>query len=145
MTEVESFLSTEQETKIIEAIRIAENNTSGEIRVHLENEVHKDVLERAKEVFYFLRMDETQEKNGILFYLAVHNKKFAILGDSGIDDKVPNDFWNSIKNTVLNEFKKQNYAVGLTKGILETGKKLKEYFPVSENNANELSNEISKL
>ncbi len=145
MTEVESFLSTEQETKIIEAIRIAENNTSGEIRVHLENEVHKDVLERSKEVFHFLRMDETQEKNGVLFYLAVHDKKFAILGDSGIDAKVPKNFWNSIKNTVLNEFKKQNYAVGLTKGILETGKKLKEYFPVSEKDINELSNEISKL
>ncbi len=145
MTEVESFLTTEQEAKIVEAIRIAESHTSGEIRVHLEKEVHKDVLERAKEVFYFLKMDETKEKNGVLFYLAVHHKKFAILGDFGIDAKVPNDFWNSIKNTVLNEFKKQNYAVGLTKGILETGKKLKEYFPVSEKDINELSNEISKL
>ena len=143
MSEVESFLTPNQETKIIEAIKIAEKNTSGEIRVHLEKETHKNTLERAKEVFYYLKMDETKDKNGVLFYLAVHDKKFAIIGDTGIDNKVPKNFWPSIKNAVLNEFKKENYTTGLIKGILETGKKLKEYFPISKKDINELSDKIS--
>jgi uncharacterized membrane protein len=143
MSEVEKFLTEEQEAKIINAIRDAEKNTSGEIRVHIENSTLKDPLQRAKEVFYYLKMDQTKDKNGILFYLAVHDKKFAILGDIGIDKKVPNDFWDSITNIVLNEFKKGNYADGLKKGILETGQKLKEYFPYQDSDINELTDEIS--
>jgi uncharacterized membrane protein len=143
MSEVEKFLTEEQEAKIISAIRDAEKNTSGEIRVHIENSTLKDPLQRAKEVFYYLKMDQTKDKNGVLFYLAVHDKKFAILGDTGIDEKVPNDFWDSITNIVLNEFKKGNYADGLMKGIIETGQKLKEYFPYQDSDINELTDEIS--
>ena len=143
MSEVEKFLTEEQEEKIVNAIRIAEKNTSGEIRVHIEKSTSKNPIERAKEVFYYLKMDETKDKNGVLFYLAVHDKKFAVLGDIGINKKVPKDFWLSITNTVLNEFKKGNYAIGLEKGILETGKKLKEFYPYHKDDINELTDEIS--
>ena len=143
MNEVEQFLTETEEKQIVEAIRVAERNTSGEIRVHIEKSTLKDTLERAKEVFYYLKMDATKDKNGVLFYLAVHDKKFAILGDEGIDKKIPKDFWQSVTNTVLKEFKTGNYALGLEKGILETGEKLKKYFPYQEDDINELSDEIS--
>jgi len=143
MNEVEQFLSEKEEKQIVAAIKKAERNTSGEIRVHIEKSTSKDTLERAKEVFYYLKMDETKDKNGVLFYLAVHDKKFAILGDIGIDSKVPKDFWLSITNTVMQEFKKGNYALGLEKGILETGEKLKEFFPYQDDDINELTDEIS--
>ena len=143
MSEVEKFLTEEEEQKIIKTIRVAEKNTSGEIRVHIEKTTSKPTIERAKEVFYYLKMDETKDKNGVLFYLAIHDKKFAIIGDVGINTKVPNDFWLSITNTVLKEFKNNNFALGLEKGILETGEKLKEYFPYKKGDINELTDEIS--
>lgn len=143
MSEVESFLSNKQEQQIVEAIRITEKNTSGEIRVHIEKTTLKPPIERAKEVFYHLKMDETKEKNAVLFYLAIHDKKFAVLGDIGIDKKVPKDFWLSITHTVLKEFKNNNFTLGLEKGILETGKKLKKYFPYKKGDINELTDEIS--
>jgi len=122
---------------------MAENNTSGEIRVHLEKSTEKDALERAKEVFCFLKMDETKQQNGVLFYVAVDDKKFSILGDKGINNAVPDDFWNSIKNIVLEHFSKTNYAEGLKQGIVETGLKLKEFFPYQSDDKNELPDEIS--
>tara|TARA_R110002073_G_scaffold57778_4_gene146727 strand:+ start:145145 stop:145582 length:438 start_codon:yes stop_codon:yes gene_type:complete len=143
MSKVENFLTQTEEQEIIEAIKIAEKNTSGEIRVHLERNTDKDVLERAKEVFFFLRMDATKNQNGVLFYVAVDDRKFSILGDKGIDKVVPEDFWNSVKNSVIDQFSKGNYSQGLLNGILETGKKLKEYFPYQSDDTNELSNEIS--
>ena len=143
MSEVEKFLTEEQERQIVKTIRVAEKNTSGEIRVHIEKTTSKPTIERAKEVFYYLKMDETKDKNGVLFYLAVHDKKFAIIGDVGLNTKVPNDFWLSITNTVLKEFKNNNFALGLEKGILETGEKLKEHFPYQNDDINELTDEIS--
>ncbi len=143
MSEVEKFLTEEQERQIVKTIRVAEKNTSGEIRVHIEKTTSKPTIERAKEVFYYLKMDETKDKNGVLFYLAVHDKKFAIIGDVRINTKVPNDFWLSITNTVLKEFKNNNFALGLEKGILETGEKLKEHFPYQNDDINELTDEIS--
>lgn len=143
MSKVEDFLTAEQEQEIIAAIRLAEKNTSGEIRVHLERYSEKDPLERAKEVFYFLKMDETVEKNGVLFYVAVDDKKFSVLGDSGIDKAVPANFWKSIKERVLDKFKSGNYAEGLKLGIIETGQKLKEYFPYTDGDKNELPDSIS--
>ena len=143
MSKVEDFLTTTEEQEIIEAIRMAENNTSGEIRVHLEKSTEKDALERAKEVFYFLKMDETKQQNGVLFYVAVDDKLFSILGDKGIDNAVPNDFWNSIKDNVLHKFSNGNYVEGLKQGIIETGTKLKEFFPYQSDDKNELPDEIS--
>jgi len=143
MSKVEDFLTVAQEQEIIEAIRLAEENTSGEIRVHLEKTSDKDPLERAREVFTFLKMDETTEHNGILFYVAVDDKKFSILGDKGIDDAVPDNFWDSVKDIVINQFKSGNYTQGLKEGILETGLKLKHYFPYQNNDKNELPDSIS--
>ncbi len=143
MSKVEDFLTQAQEQEIIEAIRLAEENTSGEIRVHLEKTSDKEPLDRAKEVFYFLKMDETDQQNGVLFYVAVDDKKFSILGDKGIDAAVPNNFWNSIRDAVINQFKSGNYTQGLKEGILETGLKLKQYFPYQSNDKNELPDSIS--
>ncbi len=144
MSEIEEFLTQEEEQKIIEAIRVAEKETSGEIRVHIENDSTKHCLEHAKEVFHLLHMDETAEKNGILFYVAVHTHQFAIIGDSGIDEKVPDNFWNDVKDTVTGEFSKGNKADGLILGILEAGQKLQQYFPYNKEDKNELSDDISK-
>lgn len=143
MSKVEDFLTQIEEAQIIDAIRIAEKNTSGEIRVHLEKSSDKNPLERAKEVFYFLKMDETKSHNGVLFYVAVDDKKFSVLGDEGIDNVVSKDFWESIKDAVIKQFSQGRYADGLKEGILETGKKLKEYFPYSLDDKDELPNEIS--
>ena len=143
MSKVEDFLTAVQEQEIIDAIRLAEKNTSGEIRVHIEKSTEKEALERAKEVFYFLKMDTTQLHNGVLFYVAVDDKKFSIVGDKGIDDLVSDDFWNSIKENVINQFKKGNYTEGLKQGILESGIKLKQYFPYQSNDKNELPDSIS--
>jgi uncharacterized membrane protein len=144
MSKVEDFLTKEQEQKIVKAIQTAEIHTSGEIRVHIETATKKETIERATEVFYYLKMDETKDNNGILFYLAVDDKKFAVIGDKNIDSKVPDNFWEDIKNTVLKEFKTSHYASGLVKGILKVGKELKHYFPYDEkNDKNELSDEIS--
>jgi uncharacterized membrane protein len=143
MSDIEDFLTQTQEQQIIDAIRAAEKNTSGEIRVHLEKNSEKDPLERAKEVFYFLKMDKTINKNGVLFYVAVDDKKFSILGDEGINNLVPEDFWNSIKDAVIHHFSIGSYADGLKEGILATGQKLKEFFPFKTDDDDELSNEIS--
>ncbi len=143
MSKVEDFLTAAQEQEIIEAIRVAEKNTSGEIRVHLEKSTQKDTLERAKEVFLFLKMNETALHNGVLFYVAVQDKKFAVLGDKGINKVVPTTFWNSVKDIVLEKFKEQNFTEGLTLGILETGAKLKQYFPYQNDDKNELPDTIS--
>ena len=144
MSEVEDFLTSEEEQRIVKAIRDAEKESSGEIRVHIENDSTKHCLEHAKEIFHLLHMDETVEKNGVLFYVAAHNHQFAIIGDSGIDKVVPHDFWTSVKDTVTREFSKGNRADGLILGILEAGQKLKQFFPYQKIDKNELSDEISK-
>ena len=144
LMEVEAFLSKEQETEVVDAIRAAELNTSGEIRVHFEKSLDQDPIKRAQELFYQLEMDKTQFKNGVLFYVAIDAHKFAIIGDEGIDKVVPDDFWESIKDEVINEFKKENPTQGLVLGILHAGEKLKEYFPYGDKDENELSDEISK-
>lgn len=144
MPNTEYHLSAQEELELVEAIKSAELNTSGEIRVHIDPSSDKDGLERAKEVFFELKMNETEAQNGVLFYLAVKEHKFAILGDAGIDKVVPDDFWNSTKELVIGEFKKGDFATGLQLGIAEAGKRLKEFFPYQKNDINELPDEISK-
>jgi uncharacterized membrane protein len=142
--EVEQFLTQQQEQEVIHAIREAEKNTSGEIRVHFEKSLDQDALKRAQELFFQLEMDKTIFKNGVLFYVAVDDHQFAIIGDEGIDKKVPDDFWESVRDEVVSEFVKGNHAKGLVRGILHAGEKLKEYFPFGDKVENELSDEISK-
>ena len=144
MTKMNDFLTPSQEKQIIEAIKLAEKSTSGEIRVHIENSTEKPPMERALEVFYLLKMDATNLKNGVLFYIAVESKQFAILGDEGISNKVPENFWDTEKELVLSHFSKGEFTKGMELAILEVGKKLKEFFPYQSNDTNELSDEISK-
>jgi len=144
MSKVEDFLTADQEKALVEAINIAEKNTSGEIRVHIEKSTDLPPMERALEVFHYLKMDATALRNGVLFYIAVESKKFAILGDEGINNKVPENFWDSEKELVFSYFKKGEFSKGLELAILEVGKNLKHYFPYQSDDSNELSNEISK-
>lgn len=133
----------EQQKQIVDAIKQAEHNTSGEIRVHIEKKCKKDVLDRAVDVFAMLKMHKTKLRNGVLFYLSIEDRQFAILGDAGINAKVPSDFWDSVKNTVLEHFKSGNQTQGLVNGILMAGEKLKAHFPYQKDDVNELSDEIS--
>ncbi|EJL60272.1 TPM domain-containing protein [Flavobacterium sp. CF136] len=144
MSKVEDFLSKEDEQEIVEAIRMAEKNTSGEIRVHIEKTTSKVPFDRALEVFHELKMDETHLQNGVLFYFAVKDKSFAICGDKGINDVVAADFWDCTKDKMVEQFKAGNFKQGIVDGILNAGEQLKKNFPWSEEDTNELSNEISK-
>ena len=144
MSKVEDFLTHEEEQEIVKAIAEAELNTSGEIRVHIENHTDLKPLERAQEVFYQLKMNETELRNGVLFYVGVVDHTFALVGDKGINDKVENDFWDCTKDVVIESFKKHQFKQGLIDGILRAGERLKADFPLLENDTNELSNEISK-
>ena len=144
MSKTEDFLSKAEEHEIVHAIVEAEKNTSGEIRVHIEEHTEKSPLERAQEVFFELKMDETQDRNGVLFYICVSDKKFAIIGDKGINEAVESDFWDCTKDTVIANFKEGNFKKGLVEGILRAGERLKKYFPFQSDDTNELSNEISR-
>ena len=137
------FFSKEEQQKIVAAIKEAELNTSGEIRVHIENHCKGESLERAAELFYELKMYHTAARNGILFYLAVKDRKFAIIGDEGINKNVEHNFWNDIKDEMTTHFKNHNFTEGLVYGILKCGNKLKQYFPYQDDDVNELSDEIS--
>ncbi len=137
-------LFTEANKKLIrEAIADAEKNTSGEIRLHVESHSKVDVLDEAAFIFEKLKMHRTADRNGVLIYLAVKDRKLAILGDSGINAKVPENFWNDVVALMTNEFKQERFIEGLTAGIRLAGLQLGEHFPYQKDDVNELSNEIS--
>ena len=138
------FLTAAEEQEIIEAIRTAEKNTSGEIRVHLEHTASKDTFERATEVFHLLKMDNTQLRNGVLIYLAVQDRAFVICGDKGIDEAVPGNFWDTTRDVMASHFKKGDFKQGLIDGILKAGQQLQVHFPWQEGDKNELDDSISK-
>ncbi len=143
-SKVEDFLTAEEEQEVIDAILVAEKNTSGEIRVHIEPTTTLDHYERAQEVFYRLKMDNTKQSNAVLLYIAVNDRKFVIFGDKGINEVVPKNFWEDTKETIQSHFKNGNYKQGIIGGILKAGEELKEHFPYKSNDTNELSNEVSK-
>jgi uncharacterized membrane protein len=140
---IEAFLSAPEEQDIVETIRQAEFNTSGEIRVHLENSSKGDINKRALEVFYMLKMENTKLQNAVLIYVAVNDKQFAIYGDKGINKVVSLNFWDSTKNSIEKQFKTGNFKQGLVNGILKAGEELKRHFPIQSNDQNELPNEIT--
>ncbi|QXP72771.1 TPM domain-containing protein [Tenacibaculum sp. AHE15PA] len=145
MSKVEDFLTKEEEQEIISAIKIAELNTSGEIRVHIEASSRKDdAFNRALEVFHSLNMNITKQQNAVLIYVAVEDHKFVIYGDQGINKVVPANFWNTTKNTMQNHFKEGNFKKGIVEGVLKAGEELKTHFPWQTDDEDELSNEISK-
>lgn len=140
----QSFFSEDQKKTIQESIGLAELNTSGEIRVHVDATCAlKNPTDQAVLVFEKLGMHQTELRNGILFYLAVSDKKFAILGDEGINTNVPKGFWDEIRNQMTDCFKRDEFAEGLTKGIQLAGEQLKTFFPLQDNDTNELSNDLS--
>jgi len=137
------FFNETQKQQITQAVKDAEHNTSGEIRVHIESDCNEDVLDRAAYIFAKLDMHKTKLRNGVLFYLSINDRKFAILGDAGINAVTPENFWDEIKEAVISEFKKGEYALGLSTGIKMAGDALKKHFPYQKNDINELSDEIS--
>ena len=143
MPNARQILNHEEDRRIVEAIRQAELNTSGEIKVHIENHCRGDVEERSLFVFNRLKMNETKQHNGVLIYLAVRDHKFAILGDEGINKVVEPDFWNDIRNLMATAFKEGRFAEGLEQGILRCGEKLKTHFPYQSDDVNEIPDEIS--
>jgi len=144
MTEVSDLLSPDAELEVIEAIRLAEKETSGEIRVHIEKHTNADHFKRATEVFHELGMDKTELKNGVLIYLAVDDRHFVILGDKGIDAVVEDDFWDCTKDVMQTHFKNGDFKNGLVEGIARAGERLRQFFPWQAGDTDELSNEISR-
>ncbi|MDA9555283.1 TPM domain-containing protein [Pelobium sp.] len=140
-----SSLSDKEQEKIKHSIEWAEKATSGEIRVCVEKNCSKDAYERAVECFFDLNMQATRLRNGVLVYIAFEDRKFAIIGDVGINQLVPDGFWDSTKVLMLEKFKNNEIAEGISLGIIEAGKQLKKYFPHHSDDVNELSDDITFL
>ncbi|MFY7668025.1 MAG: TPM domain-containing protein [Crocinitomicaceae bacterium] len=137
------MLTASEKEEIQESIRLAELKTSGEIRVHIDKKCDSDPFEKAVSVFNKLKMYETHERNGVLIYISFSNRKLAIIGDEGINNVVPTDFWESTKNELIFRFKRNEFAQGIIDAVTEAGKQLQQYFPVKSDDKNELSNEIT--
>jgi uncharacterized membrane protein len=138
-----TFFSKEQQAQILGAVKEAEMETSGEVRVHIESSHKGEVLDRASWLFKKMGMHKTAERNGVLFYLAVNDRKFAIIGDAGINAKVPPGFWDDISELLKKNFKEGKFTEGLSEGILLAGEHLKIHFPHRPDDVNELPDEIS--
>lgn len=140
---VKEFIGNHGKLQIEQAIKEAELNTSGEIRVHIESKCPQDPLQRAVYIFNYLKMFNTQARNGVLIYVAVESRKFAIIGDAGINKVVPDNLWNSIKENMGAAFSQGKYIDGLVEAIREAGVSLKRYFPYQSDDVNEQPDEIS--
>jgi uncharacterized membrane protein len=137
------FFSRSEQNDIRSAVQNAEHGTSGEIRVHVENSCKGDVLDRSAFVFRQLGMDKTEQRNGVLIYLAIRHRKFAIIGDMGINNIVPSGFWDVIKHDMLVSFQRNEFSTGLCNAIEAVGEQLKKYFPYKKDDVNELPDDIS--
>jgi len=137
------FFQPEEEDRIIDAIQEAELSTSGEIRVHLEDNLKGDVLQAAQKTFLKLEMHKTEARNGVLIFIAPEQRKLAILGDKGINERVPKDFWSEERDIMLAHFKSGNYADGVCAAVQQVGAKLKAFFPYQSDDENELPDDIS--
>lgn len=143
MSYASNFFTRKQQKTILEAIRVAEQLTGGEIRVHIDSSCPGDALDRATHIFEKLKMHKTELRNGVLFYLAVLPRKFAVIGDAGINAVVPDGFWDAIKSHLQLRFSEQNFTEGLCEAIAMVGEQLKAYFPFQTDDKNELPDEIS--
>ncbi len=143
LKQAKDFFTKEQREDIRQAILNAELDTSGEIRVHIETTCKGDVLDRAAYIFDKMGMQRTVKRNGVLFYLAVKNRRFAVIGDTGINAVVEEDFWDNLKTLLLNHFRENHFTDGLIQGIDMVGGKLKKHFPYQTGDVNELTDEIS--
>ena len=138
-----NFLTKEEQAQIVDAIKQAENKTSGEIRVHLENSCKGDALDRAANLFAKLDMHKAALRNGVLIYLSIDDHKFCIIGDAGITEKVAENFWKDITDSAIALFKEGKFTEGLITAITMSGDALKADFPVADDDVNELPDEIS--
>lgn len=139
----DKFLTVEQQETVVSAVKLAEKGTSGEIRIHIDEDCKGDPVKKAEEVFFKLGMHKTELRNGVLIYLACNSKVFAIIGDKGINDIVPEGFWNDVANSMSSHFREGDFTEGLSQATVMVGEKLKDYFPYQENDKNELPDEIS--
>lgn len=138
-----NFFTNDDERLILSAVREAESQTSGEIRVHIEKKAGKHPLKVARKAFEALGMRDTELHNGVLFVLALEDRQFIILGDDGINEKVPDGFWDEVKDVVLNHFRENRFAQGLAEGIQLAGVQLSTFFPHQKGDINELPDAIS--
>ena len=138
-----NIISSDDKKRLVNAITLAEENTSGEIRVHIQKKLKDDIYKAAVKKFEKLGMTKTKLRNGVLVYIALQNREFAIIGDIGIHEKVENNFWNETVELMKEHFKQNNLIGGIEKGLELAGNALKRYFPHEDNDINELSNEIS--
>src|SRR5690606_32321281 len=138
------FFSPEENERIVESIREAERQTSGEVRLFVESRcTYVDALDRAKEIFENLKMEETEFRNGVLFYVAIEDKQLAIFADSGIHEATGNEYWKNVVHEILSVFSKNDIVGGITTTILSIGQALKSHFPYEmKMDKNELPDEI---
>ncbi|MEO6166782.1 MAG: TPM domain-containing protein [Chitinophagales bacterium] len=142
MSSSKTFLSPEQREQIVAAIREAEGKSSGEIKVYFEKHCKKELLDRAVEIFHQIKMDKTELRTGILIYVAHVDRVFAIIGDKGINEKVPDNFWDETKALMESYFREEKYTEGLMKGISLAGEQLRTFFKLMSNDSNEISDDI---
>jgi len=140
---IRRLLSEPDEARVLAAIRAAEAKTSGEIRVHVERRHAGTAMETARRWYGRLGMDAAKERNGILFYVAVDDRAFAIVGGDGIHAKVGGEFWEALRDAMRDDFAKGDPAAGLLRAIAEAGSRLAEHFPRRADDTNELPDEIS--
>lgn len=138
------FFTPDQSRLITDAIRAAEQRTSGEVRVFVENRCsYMDALDRAAEIFFNLKMDKTRDRNGVLIYLAVKDRQLAVFGDEGIHQKVGTDFWKQEVQKMISSFNNENYTDGLIQVIGDIGEALQSHFPYEKStDKNELPDDI---
>ena len=139
----EDFLTADQQATVVDAVRLAEKGTSGEIRIHIDGDCPSTALERAEEVFGKLGMHRTKLRNGVLIYLACNTKVFSIIGDKGINDVVPEHFWEDVTAMMGAEFRAGRFTEGLSQGVLMVGEKLQAFFPYQKDDVNEQPDDIS--
>jgi uncharacterized membrane protein len=138
------FFTHEEKEMVLEAIRVAEQQTSGEIRVYIENHCrYVDPMDRAGEIFFGLKMDHTKDRNGVLLYIAIKDRQLAIIGDEGIHREVGKEFWEKEVHELLTEFNSEHYATGIATVVTEIGEVLRTHFPYDgKTDKNELPDDI---
>ena len=138
------FFSAPEKEKILSAIKATEQTTSGEVRVFIENHCSfVDAIDRAVEVFYSLKMEQTDYRNATLVYVAIKDKQLAVFGDEGIYNKTGKEFWNNAVAHMLQKFNKENYADGIAEVVKEIGEALTLHFPYDAvTDKNELPDDI---
>ena len=143
MPSAKNFLTHEEAAAVVKAIAAAELQTSGEIRVHLENFCWGSPIKAAQKLFFKLGMQQTRERNGVLIYMATYSRKIAIVGDEGIHSKLPKGYWDKMVAKMIEGLKSNKPESGLVACIADCGDQLKHFFPRAQDDTNELSNEIS--